>query len=553
MRYCVRTLIFLSGFFISTPALAATVCSGAGAITNTRGGDIFVQSVLDVNAGTCQSVRGAVAAFEGLGLAATSHLAANFERVSFSTISGGRRVPAQWSGDLPTSVSGTEVITDGIVIPDGQYNFSLEDTINGTAYRLEVLVEYANDEASIVMATASGGAFGPIVNQPPAQPAAANAAQQALEQQILGAGLLRDRAFASYGNGVSNAIAERFFGGDGTQLSVSSNGSAASAYISMHGIGQAAQDMRARRLAMYETSPDALQAIDAAFLNASMEHTDERSEGADEGSSHLLGYAGTPSFGEEESRWNIWARGTYTHYDGDAFSGDTWNGIAGIDYLLTETVLIGALAGYESGDFTFQTTNGAFDGAGFTTGVYVGVQLAENLVMDAFLTHAWLDYDNRAGTATGDTDATRLMVSVNVTGQYELAEGVILEPNARLFYAHEEQEAYILSDTTAVAANSIDSGRLSIGPRLRYAFQDSAYNHWSLFVSAHGEYDLSTENQTNTALPDFDGLLSARVGAGINGTFYNGWSFSLAGDVGGIGSGDFLSYTGTGNIRIPFN
>ena len=73
----------------------------------------------------------------------------------------------------------------------------------------------------------------------------------------------------------------------------------------------------------------------------------------------------------------------------------------------------------------------------------------------------------------------------------------------RLVLAHERQDAYTLSDATAVAANRVDSGRISLGPRLRYAAND--------------------------------------------------WSISLAGDLGGIGSGDFTSYTGTGRLRIPLN
>lgn len=89
----------------------------------------------------------------------------------------------------------------------------------------------------------------------------------------------------------------------------------------------------------------------------------------------------------------------------------------------------------------------------------------------------------------------------------------------------------------------------AVGSRLRYAANDS----WSVFVSAHGEYDQSSESQASTTLPDFDGLVSARLGLGLDGRFANGWSISLAGDVGGIGSGDFTSYTGTGRLRIPLN
>ncbi|MFK7792943.1 MAG: hypothetical protein AB8B88_09770, partial [Devosiaceae bacterium] len=85
--------------------------------------------------------------------------------------------------------------------------------------------------------------------------------------------------------------------------------------------------------------------------------------------------------------------------------------------------------------------------------------------------------------------------------------------------------------------------------RLRYSLTED----WTTLASVQGEYDFSSETQTNTTLPDFDGMVSARFGLGVDGTFSNGWGLSLSGDVGGIGSGDFLSYTGTGRLRIPLN
>lgn len=374
------------------------------------------------------------------------------------------------------------------------------------------------------------------------------APNQTASQQNVGSNILFQQAGTNISTGIGNAIAERFSGGDGTQASFAGDGSSLSAYVSLHGIGHAARDRRAQRLAMYETD-SALGAIEMVSASPDI---------AEDAAAHALGFLSSPqpvtTQGLNDApRFNVWARGTFTHYDGDGFSGDTWNGVVGFDYLLTDDVLIGLLGGYENGDFTFQTNDGAFDGAGLSLGAYVGVRLAESIVLDGFLTHAWLDYDNRSGTATGSTDATRTMMSVNVTGQYEIADGFFFEPNARVFYAHERQGAYDLSDGTGVAANVVDSGRVSVGPRLRYTHNDSASGTWSVHASLHGEYDLSSEAQTDTTLPDFDGLLSVRAALGVSTTLRNGWSISLDGDIGGLGSGAFTSYTGSGKIRIPLN
>jgi hypothetical protein len=416
----------------------------------------------------------------------------------------------------------------GTQIPAANANGTFVFSFDGLRYQFHIVVSSNTIRAFIVEIAA--------------------ATEQQSSQQTTGSNVLFQQAGTNISTGVGNAIAERFSGGDGTQASFAGDGSSLSAYVSLHGIGHAARDRRAQRLAMYETD-SALGAIE--MVSASPDR-------AEDAAAHALGFMSSPQLATAQGlndapRFNVWARGTFTHYDGDAFSGDTWNGVVGFDYLLTDDVLIGLLGGYENGDFTFQTNDGAFDGAGLSLGAYVGVRLAESIVLDGFLTHAWLDYDNRSGTATGSTDATRTMISVNVTGQYEIADGFFFEPNARVFYAHERQDAYDLSDGTGVAANVVDSGRVSVGPRLRYSFSDDTTGSWSFHASVHGEYDLSSEIQTDTTLPDFDGLLSARAALGVTTTLLNGWSISFDGDVGGLGSGTFTSYSGSGKIRIPFN
>lgn len=416
----------------------------------------------------------------------------------------------------------------GTQIPAANANGTFVFSFDGQRYQFQIVVNGNTIRAFIVEIATS--------------------TEQQSSQRTTGSNILFQQAGNNISTGVGNAIAERFSGGDGTQASFASNGSAFSAYVSLHGIGHAARDRRAARLAMYEAD-DALGAIKTAFRPSGPAQSE---------TSHALGFTSAadaaPTLVQDDAlRFNIWARGTFTHYDGDAFSGDTWNGIAGIDYLISDNVLIGLLGGYENGDFTFQANDGAFDGAGVSVGAYVGIRLAESVVLDGFLTHAWLDYDNRAGTVTGSTDATRIMVSMNLSGHYEVADGFYIEPNARIFYAHGQQAAYTQSNGIVAAANSVDSGRLSIGPRLRYTHHDSASGTWSMHASLHGEYDLSSAVQTDTTLPDFDGLLSARAALGVSTTLLNGWSISLDGDIGGLGSGAFTSYSGSGKIRIPFN
>ncbi|MEO0382870.1 MAG: autotransporter outer membrane beta-barrel domain-containing protein [Pseudomonadota bacterium] len=452
-------------------------------------------------------------------------------------------------GYLTFATNGTGVYQVGFsTSEDVLFNSVVTLTFQGIAYtvNIEHRAFAVTGDHHVNSMVITGGAFVP--------PPGPDLAPQAQSQQLLGSSLFMNQAGRAVSSGVGNAIAERLFTGGGTQFDIASNGASLSAYVSLHGIGATARDARASRLAMYETSPNALHAIETAFsqVDANPDDEDERAVSAYYPSVDVVpGYLPEAS-ASDAPLVNVWMHGSLTHYDGDAFDGDTWNGVVGADYLITSTVLVGVLGGYEKGDLSFQLTDGAFNGQGFTAGAYVGIRLAENVVADAFFTHSWLDYGNRVGAATGDTTASRYMISLNVSGRHELAENLTLEPNALFFWAHENQDGYALSDGTVVAANSIQSGRLSMGPKFRYqmAFDDGSA--WSIFASAHGEFDLSSDIQTNTALPDFDNLLSARLGLGVDGTFFNGWAISLSGDVSGLGSGDFTSYSGSGRLRIPF-
>jgi hypothetical protein len=430
---------------------------------------------------------------------------------------------------------------------------SSRPNLNGEALRIEF-------DASLLEPTCPG------------LPVPANVAAQSQSQQSAGANVMFNQAGQNMATGIGNAIGEAFGSGAGNSVSgnIDDGTGSGSAYVSLRGMRSASQDRLKRRIAIANGTyvapragsgagldSEGQQAIAAAFPDAAPAVSYGTAHGSTDGQvdDGLFSYDTLvdPLLKAETSRWNVWVRGTVTHFDGDAFSGDTWNGIAGADYRYNPDIIVGGLVGYEVGDFNFDTTNGAFEGTGFTTGAYVGVKLSDGLVLDAFLTHSWLGYDNRAGTATGDTDATRLMVSLNITGRHQLTENLVIEPNARVFYAHESQDAYRLSDGSVVGANSIDSGRLSIGPTFRYFIPDTSKGVWSVKASAHAEFDLSSEKQTSSALPDFNGLVSARLGAGVDGTLVNGWMVSLAGDVGGLGSGSFVSYTGTGKVRVPLN
>lgn len=513
---------------------------------------------IDLNAGTCANVAfGVAAAADGI-IIYTDDDSVEFEEVSVGGVFDDtlNSPPAALTANNivvtpPTVVSAEEINSAGIYesvwagVNNTNVTATMTMTLSGVNYTITLSGSFIDGTGhTITSMIVSGGVFSP------ANGSSTNSlvAQQATTQQTTGSNIMFGQTAGTVSTGIGNALSDAFFGG-GAAPQIAPDGTAASGFVSTRSVGTFMQHARTHR----DTDPrSATDAIDAAFGAAEgVADSDALPEGSPALAMTPAGSARSPQ--APVSRFNVWVQGSYTHYDGDAFSGDAYTGVGGVDYRVLDTVLIGVVGGYEAGDFSFTATNGAFDGAGYTLGAYVGVKVHESIFVDASVTHTWLDYDNRVGINTGSTDASRWLFSLNATGQYDVGGGFTLEPNAKFFYGFEDQDAYTLSDGSAVAANDISSGRLALGSRLRYDFAHAGYAGWSTYASAHGEYDMSSEDVTNTLLPDFDQQVSARLGLGLDGTFNNGWMLFMSGDVGGLGTGDYTSYTGSARLRIPFN
>ena len=437
-----------------------------------------------------------------------------------------------------------------------------------------------SNTATLTEITVSGGVFAPA--PPPASPpsspsdpdSASSPHTRAVSQQSSSTSILSGQSANLFSSGVSSAVAQRFRGGSGGAFGLGETGQFGSAYVSTLGLSQWMRDRHAERMRddeivsiydplqpgqrmphIHEDPGTAQEAIDAAFGSPEPLAPGGQNDADDP----ALGFAAydpaAPIEPVEEAppSLNVWARGTFTHFDGDTFDGDAFAGVVGIDYLIADNILIGAMGGYESGDFTFPIDSGAFQGDGITVGGYTAIELAAGLVAEAYVTRTQLEYENHTATGIGTTQAKRTLAAFNLSGSYALSERLMFEPNVRVTYAHERQDAYTMSDGTSVGEEVIDSGTLSAGSRVSYVLPFDAYGRFRVFASGHGEFMYSSDDPSSTTLPDFSDITSARIGLGFDALFLNGWFLAVDGNVGGVGSDSFLSYTGTGRLRIPLN
>lgn len=254
--------------------------------------------------------------------------------------------------------------------------------------------------------------------------------------------------------------------------------------------------------------------------------------------------------------WNAWVRGRLSQYDGDgsSFDGHIADVFAGLDYRLSDHVVVGAMVGYGQTDFSTLITavSGGYEADSLTVGAYAGIELLEALQLSTSASYTNSDYENRSGATTGSFSADRLTISANLSGQHAMHNGFILEPSLNFLWASERQGAYTDSAAVTHAANTINAGRLSIGPRLISPDLLDGAGTLRLWSSAMAEYDFGNQSPVPTSgLPDLSSLTSMRLSGGLDSQLGRG-QLSLRGDVFGLGSGEFTAYGGSLAYQLPF-
>ena len=116
-----------------------------------------------------------------------------------------------------------------------------------------------------------------------------------------------------------------------------------------------------------------------------------------------------------------------------------------------------------------------------------------------------------------------------------------------MIYGIEEQDGYTDSVGRAVGSNSVNAGRVVLGPRL-IAPMANGFTPW---ISANGVYEFSDSGNLATGAPEFDDTFSGQVGLGFD------WASDLGKiggelEVGGLGSGLYHSVSGTVHYTLEF-
>jgi hypothetical protein len=235
------------------------------------------------------------------------------------------------------------------------------------------------------------------------------------------------------------------------------------------------------------------------------------------------------------------------------------NALAGLTYKLLPNFLVGALGGYENFNFTEQDINGRLTGDGWTIGSYLGWNIAPTLRYDAAMAYSGIAYNGTAGTAQGNFNGERWIVSTGLTGTYK-AWGLTIEPSARVYALWENEGSYVDSLGTQQANHDFSTGRASGGVKLIYPFAWSDGITLAPYAGIYGDYYFDQDDATAIVaaggVPLASTLLldgwSARIVAGLGAKLANGAMLAFGTEYGGIGS-DFQTWTLKGRGQLPFD
>lgn len=156
------------------------------------------------------------------------------------------------------------------------------------------------------------------------------------------------------------------------------------------------------------------------------------------------------SSGDEPAGVGVWTLGGATFLDntktGAKYNGDLTVATVGVDKLFG-SLLVGVGVGYEKLDLTTRYNTGKIAYDGFSLVPYLSYAISSDLIADASLIFAWLDYtmkDTQGGVRYSDTlNADRRVASAGLT-KFLIFNKLMLSGRLGTMYMNEHQGSYVL-------------------------------------------------------------------------------------------------------------
>ncbi|NJM31440.1 MAG: autotransporter outer membrane beta-barrel domain-containing protein [Rhizobiales bacterium] len=252
------------------------------------------------------------------------------------------------------------------------------------------------------------------------------------------------------------------------------------------------------------------------------------------------------------NKWNIWVDGKVSFLDNDDplsdLDGELWNLLAGIDYKLTDSLVLGVLGSYEASDLD---GSGAVppsqDTEGFGGGVYMGLNVTQNIVFSANVLGSAIDTDiESAGTTRFESE--RIQASASLTG-YWYSGTLRFSPMVSIDWSKEWQE----EKTGVLADQTIETAILTPGLQIGNTFALSDRSTLEPWLGAMLDWTFVNETRDDILGKIVDDTsVDVRLQAGLNFALGSAAQLALTGEVSGLLLDDQDTYTGSANLAFQF-
>jgi hypothetical protein len=258
------------------------------------------------------------------------------------------------------------------------------------------------------------------------------------------------------------------------------------------------------------------------------------------------------------NRWGSPGSPTSTGATEATLYGSQVNALMGLTRKLDPGFLVGVLGGYETFDYRSDALAGRLKGEGWTVGSYLGWKLSPAIRFTAAAAYSGITYDGSAGTANGNFDGHRWLVSTSLIGAYQL-QNLQIEPSATVYALWEHENAYTDSLGTLQGDRTFFTGRASGGSKLIYPIAWTSTITLAPYLGLYGDYYFNTDDTADAATAGAAPLAStpvlagwsARATAGLGARFDGGGSLSFGTELGGLGATS-RTWTFRGRGSIPF-
>jgi hypothetical protein len=221
----------------------------------------------------------------------------------------------------------------------------------------------------------------------------------------------------------------------------------------------------------------------------------------------------------------------------DQWTGMQVSGAAGLNYNLSDALVIGAFGGYEASGFGMKSTDQNFTAHGGSFGALAAYRLDDNwrIQTDGYV--SLLGYDLDAAGVKAKFGAIRYVLNGSLVGTMPLTANIDFVPMAGLSVVREDQSAYTDSASVDHGKASILAGRGSVGGKFVFYPTDGLVT-----FSAGGYADYWAGDAFG------DGGLSGRVEVGTDIGVGDSGTIGLKGSVGNLGNSGPLTVSANASI-----